>query len=77
MLKFLFIFYFFLVLQIIKLFRWSSRSCVDQNRFICQHKMPRVSEKNRMKVYRRWNDTYPNQLANEIVLELKEGDTER
>lgn len=32
--------------------------------------MPKVSENNRHKVYHRWNATYPNQLANEVVLEV-------
>uniref|UniRef100_A0A1B0G8I7 C-type lectin domain-containing protein n=1 Tax=Glossina morsitans morsitans TaxID=37546 RepID=A0A1B0G8I7_GLOMM len=50
--------------------KWSSRLCVDKHRFICQHKMPKVSEKNRYKVYSRWNATYPNQLANEVILEV-------
>uniref|UniRef100_A0A1A9W772 C-type lectin domain-containing protein n=1 Tax=Glossina brevipalpis TaxID=37001 RepID=A0A1A9W772_9MUSC len=51
-------------------YRWSSHLCVDKHRFICQHKMPKVSEKNRYKVYNRWNATYPNQLANEVILEV-------
>lgn len=32
--------------------------------------MPKVSENNRHKVYHRWNATYPNQFANEVVLEV-------
>lgn len=51
-------------------YRWSARSCVDKHRYICQHKMPKVSEKNRFKVYDRWNQTYPNQLANEVEMEI-------
>ncbi|XP_017862844.1 PREDICTED: trichohyalin isoform X1 [Drosophila arizonae] len=51
-------------------YRWSARSCPDKLRFICQHKMPKVSEANRYKIYNRWNETYPNQLANEVVLEV-------
>ncbi|XP_055847165.1 trichohyalin isoform X2 [Episyrphus balteatus] len=51
-------------------YRWSARSCVDKHRYICQHKMPKVSEKNRFKVYDRWNQTYPNQMANEVEMEV-------
>jgi len=32
--------------------------------------MPKVSEANRYKIYNRWNVTYPNSLANEVVLEV-------
>lgn len=28
--------------------------------------MSYVNEKNRQKVYSKWNETYPNQLANEV-----------
>lgn len=51
-------------------YRWSARSCLDKLRFICQHKMPKVSEGNRYRIYNRWNVTYPNALANEVVLEI-------
>ncbi|SPP85310.1 blast:Lithostathine-1-beta [Drosophila guanche] len=51
-------------------YRWSARSCPDKLRFICQHKMPKVSEANRYKIYNRWNATYPNERANEVVLEI-------
>ncbi|CAD7004618.1 unnamed protein product [Ceratitis capitata] len=51
-------------------YRWSARPCPDKFRFICQHKMPKVSEKNRGKVYTRWNATYPNEYANEVILEV-------
>lgn len=51
-------------------YRWSARSCIDKHRYICQHKMPKVNAKGRIKVYDRWNQTYPNQLANEVVLDI-------
>ncbi|EDW04539.1 GH11789 [Drosophila grimshawi] len=54
-------------------YHWSARSCPDKLRFICQHKMPKVSEANRYKIYDRWNVTYPNALANEVVLEVVGG----
>lgn len=28
--------------------------------------MSYVNEKNRQRVYNKWNETYPNQLANEV-----------
>jgi len=47
-------------------YRWSPRSCTQLNYFVCQHRMPFVSEKNRAKIYEKWNETYPNEIANEI-----------
>uniref|UniRef100_A0A6B2E8I3 Putative c-type lectin n=1 Tax=Phlebotomus kandelakii TaxID=1109342 RepID=A0A6B2E8I3_9DIPT len=47
-------------------FRWSAKPCVEQHNFICQHRMPYVSERNRQRVYAKWNETFPNELANEI-----------
>ncbi|XP_055685983.1 uncharacterized protein LOC129791708 [Lutzomyia longipalpis] len=47
-------------------FRWSAKPCVEQHNFICQHRMPFVSERNRQRVYAKWNETFPNELANEI-----------
>uniref|UniRef100_A0A336M159 CSON009576 protein n=1 Tax=Culicoides sonorensis TaxID=179676 RepID=A0A336M159_CULSO len=46
-------------------YRWSPRSCTDQHYFVCQHRMPLVSSKNRYRVYQKWNQTFPNELANE------------
>lgn len=46
--------------------RWSAKLCTDRHNFICQHRMSYVNEKNRQKVYTKWNETYPNQLANEV-----------
>jgi len=34
--------------------------------------MPKVSGPNRYKIYNRWNATYPNEQANEVVLEILE-----
>lgn len=36
--------------------------------------MPYVSEKNRQKIYNKWNETYPNEMANEIEVVLSEDD---
>lgn len=46
-------------------YRWSPRSCTDEHYFVCQHRMPLVSSKNRQRVYQKWNQTFPNELANE------------
>lgn len=46
--------------------RWSSKQCTERHYFICQHRMSYVNEKNRKRVYNKWNETYPNQLANEV-----------
>lgn len=47
-------------------FRWSAKLCTEKLNFICQHKMPLVSSRSRAKVYTRWNETFPNELANEV-----------
>lgn len=47
-------------------YRWSPRTCTNHQYFVCQHRMPFVSEKNRNKIYQKWNETYPNELANEV-----------
>lgn len=52
--------------------RWSARSCVDKHPFICQHRMPYVSEKNRHRVYSKWNVTYPNEMANEVEVVINQ-----
>lgn len=39
---------------------------MEKNNFICQHKMPYVGERNRERIWAKWNETFPNQLANEI-----------
>lgn len=55
-------------------FRWTPRDCTENHRFICEHKMPKVTENNRDKVYQKWNMTYPNQIANEVVMEVRDDD---
>lgn len=47
-------------------YMWSAKDCTESHLFICQHRMSYVNEKNRQKVYTKWNETYPNQLANEV-----------
>lgn len=47
-------------------FRWSAKLCTEKLNFICQHKMPFVNSNSRSKVYTRWNETFPNELANEV-----------
>ncbi|XP_052862237.1 uncharacterized protein LOC128268958 isoform X2 [Anopheles cruzii] len=49
-------------------FRWSAEECTKKVDFICQHRMPLVSEQSRNQVYHRWNETYPNQMANEKMV---------
>lgn len=68
---FLFLFSFFMF------DRWSARSCVEEHRYICQHRMPYVTEKNRQKIYNKWNVTYPNQLANEKEVVLSDDELQR
>lgn len=46
--------------------RWSAKPCVQTHHFVCQHNMPFVSDKDRHKVYARWNASYPNEMANEM-----------
>lgn len=46
--------------------------CTDEYHFVCQHRMPYVSEMNRYKIYTKWNESYPNEMANEIEVVLKE-----
>jgi hypothetical protein len=47
-------------------FRWTAKQCTERHFFICQHRMSFVNEKNRHKVYTKWNETYPNQMASEV-----------
>lgn len=47
-------------------YRWSAKLCTEKLNFICQHKMPLVNGHSRAKVYTRWNETFPNALANEV-----------
>lgn len=54
-------------------FRWSAKLCFEKNYYLCQHRMPYVSEKNRQRVYARWNETFPGQKANEIQVYVKPG----
>lgn len=49
-------------------FRWSAEECTKKINFICQHRMPLVSEMSRNQVYSRWNETFPNQKANEKMV---------
>lgn len=67
---------FFFLLRIVwcDSFRWSASSCEQEHQYICQHRMPYVSEKNRQKIYNKWNETYPNEMANEIEVVLSEDD---
>lgn len=44
--------------------------CTERHRFICQHRMRYVNSRNRQEVYAKWNETYPNQLANEVEVYL-------
>lgn len=52
-------------------FRWSSKICSEKHYFICQHHLTTVSDKDRVDVYNKWNETYPNQMANEFVVFVK------
>ncbi|EAA11599.2 AGAP006267-PA [Anopheles gambiae str. PEST] len=55
-------------------FRWSAAACTDKMNYICQHRMPLVSEMGRSLVYEKWNKTYPNERANEkLVYIVSEG----
>lgn len=58
-------------------YRWSASSCYQEHKFICQHRMPFVNEKNRQKIYNKWNETYPNEMANEIEIVMSEDDLSR
>lgn len=52
-------------------FRWSSKICSEKHYFICQHHLTTVSDKDRVDVYNKWNETYPHQMANEFVVFVK------
>lgn len=39
---------------------------MEQHYFICQHRMPVVKKDNLQHIYTMWNNTFPNQIANEI-----------
>ncbi|CAO1309778.1 unnamed protein product [Diamesa tonsa] len=52
-------------------YKWSSKMCSEKHYFICQHHLTTVSEKERVDVYNKWNETYPHQMANEFVVYLK------
>lgn len=45
--------------------------CTERHYFICQHHLTTVSEKDRVDVYNKWNETYPHQMANEFVVLVK------
>lgn len=47
-------------------YKWTARKCTELHYFICQHRMSLVNEKQRQRVYTKWNETYPNQMANEV-----------
>lgn len=47
-------------------YRWSAKLCFEKHYYLCQHRMPFVSEKNRQRIYTKWNETFPGQMANEI-----------
>ncbi|CRK96090.1 CLUMA_CG009526, isoform A [Clunio marinus] len=47
-------------------YKWSAKLCTERHYYICQHRMSYVNDKNRQRVYTKWNETYPNQLANEV-----------
>ncbi|XP_053676808.1 uncharacterized protein LOC128726980 [Anopheles nili] len=49
-------------------FRWSAEECTKKINFICQHRMPLVSEVGRNNLYDKWNKTYPYQKANEKMV---------
>lgn len=51
-------------------YKWSSELCTKAHRFICQHRMRYVNSRNRQEIYAKWNETYPNQLANEVEVYL-------
>lgn len=72
--KFSFLLLLLILFSLFYFFRWSARSCVDKHHYICQHRMPYVTEKNREKIYTKWNETYPNQMANEVEVVLSEED---
>lgn len=46
--------------------RWSAKPCVERHHFVCQHNMPMVTDRNRHKVYAKWNASFPNEMANEM-----------
>ena len=39
---------------------------MEEHFFICQHRMPVVNKNNLQHIYNMWNNTFPNQIANEI-----------
>uniref|UniRef100_A0A182NJ81 C-type lectin domain-containing protein n=1 Tax=Anopheles dirus TaxID=7168 RepID=A0A182NJ81_9DIPT len=47
---------------------WSAEECTKKINFICQHRMPLVSETGRLMMYDKWNKTYPYQKANEKMV---------
>lgn len=49
-------------------FRWSAKLCTEKLNFICQHKMPFVNSESRNEVYIQWNETFPNEKANEALV---------
>ncbi|CAO1368233.1 unnamed protein product [Diamesa serratosioi] len=52
-------------------YKWSSKMCSEKHYFICQHHLTTVSEKERVAIYNKWNETYPYQMANEFVVYVK------
>ncbi|CRK96097.1 CLUMA_CG009532, isoform A [Clunio marinus] len=47
-------------------YRWSAKLCFEKHFYLCQHRMPFVSERSRQRIYAKWNETFPGQFANEI-----------
>ena len=45
--------------------------CTEKHYFICQHHLTTVNEKDRVNIYNKWNETYPHQTANEVVIYVK------
>ena len=54
--------------------RWAARPCMEKHYFVCQHRMPYVNDKNRQLIYNKWNETYPNEMANEIEVFVSNGE---
>ncbi|XP_055314983.1 uncharacterized protein LOC129575412 [Sitodiplosis mosellana] len=55
-------------------YRWSASSCEQQLQFLCQHKVKFANEKKRKEIHNKWNETYPNQMANEVLHVVSQND---
>lgn len=49
--------------------------CMEEHYFVCQHRMPVVKKDNLQHIYQMWNNTFPNQIANEIEVIFTNRDT--